>query len=1250
MKKLSKVILEKYKFYFGAYGGESSRNTFFGELNHDSSKLFYMVFLTLVIMLVYVADDLKMHPFPVLAVIIHLGYTPLSAGLIALRLTPRFKDRPAVLMMVLSAYLYIGTAILTATSGSQVTSYIGAFSVVLMIPIFTPFPLLFKVTGTLVALAIFFVLAAVSNGIDFSSPQVRYVVNDLVVASLMALLFSYSQNRLRYRGWKQQQKLKNTLKEIERQDNLLNIVNRISSTLLQSDVDSFERDLLHSMGLMAEAVDADRVYIWKNSVKNGKLYCTQLYEWSEGAEPQQNKDFTLDASYDDRLPGWEKTLSQGNCLNGIVRKLSANEQAILSPQGILSILVAPVFLQEQFWGFVGFDDCHRERVFSKNEELILRSANLIIANAIIRNNVTKDARATAAQLEAVVSNYPGIIWCVNSAGIITLFNGTYLKKLGLEPGLFSGNTLEHVRHNSRYLESIANIEKTFVGGGQEWISEIDGRVYHARTTPIYDERGQVTQIAGGFDDITELIRLQEELKVALKKAQDASMAKSDFLARMSHEIRTPMNAIIGMSELAMREDMSNTAREHNFTIKQAAANLLSIINDILDFSKIEKGNLEIVPKEYLLSSLIYDVIAIIRMRSFDSRLRFLVNVDSNIPNALIGDEIRIRQIILNLLSNAFKYTEKGSVSFEISGEITGVDLITLTIDVVDSGKGIKKEDIESLFDDFVQLDAEKNRGIEGTGLGLAITHNLVNAMGGKITVSSEYGKGSQFSVTLPQKICNSGKLARIEKPEEKRVLIYERREIYADSILRTMDNLGVQSTFVKTASDFYEEITGREYNFVFVAVNLYQNAKEIYPTLESNAKIVLIVEFGETVPAQKLTVLHTPLYSVPIANILNGISDKFSDSDNISEVRFTAPAAKVLVVDDINTNLIVAKGLLAPYQMQVDLCNSGREAIKVIQSRNYDLVFMDHRMPDMDGIETTLRIRAFGDKDQYYKTVPIIALTANAISGAQEIFQRNGFNDLLLKPIDTVRLNAVLDKWIPLEKRKGAADEKNETALAKEPVHPSARSNVDESSSPKANKRIEIKGIDVEEGISYTGGEIKYYIETLVEFYKDGLKKIQEIEMCLKNGDLHLYTIYVHALKGTAAIIGAKELSKTAKTLEMAGEKKDTEFIEAHNGEFLMSLESLLNDIKGEISSRSGIGNTGNVSFDMKQFESELVKLRTAIETLDVEVVNKTVNDLQKYAEMKDIGSVIESISEKILIAEYDDAVALIDTFREQQR
>ncbi|MDR2592555.1 MAG: response regulator [Chitinispirillales bacterium] len=597
----------------------------------------------------------------------------------------------------------------------------------------------------------------------------------------------------------------------------------------------------------------------------------------------------------------------------------------------------------------------------------------------------------------------------------------------------------------------------------------------------------------------------ETISNLANKAEAASRSKSDFLARMSHEIRTPMNAVIGISELAMREkDVPQSTYNLLVTIRQAGQNLLSIINDILDFSKIESGMMKIVPANYHFPSLIKDVVNIISIKANNSMLDFQVSIDRDIPDTLFGDEVRIRQIFLNVLSNAVKYTSEGFVSLTVTGKQIDENTIAITIEVADSGRGIAQEDMGILFDDFVQLDVAKNKGIEGTGLGLAITNKLVKAMNGSIAVESEYGKGSVFTVTLPQ-------------------------------------GISVRESFVAEAA----------------------------------AKA------------------------------------------------FIAPTARVLIVDDVRTNIQVAQGLLSFYEMAVDTCLSGQEAIEAVKRRGYDLVFMDHMMPEMDGVEATRLIRELDAG----RNLPIIALTANAVSGMREMFLQNGFDDFLSKPIDTAKLNAILERWLPKEKQVEAALE-DDSDMAPD--------------SGRVRATFSLRGVDTDMGVSRAGGSQENYLHTLSIFRGDAAAKSGEMRAALKNGDIQAFTLYAHALKSAAANIGALDISEKAKALEKAGKSDGVDFITANANGFLADLEALTQDINLIIAvTKKAAAQTPS---DLGALKTILTALKTALAAVDIEEIDKNAHELQAFSHTPGAESAVEAILRMVLIGNFDEAEVRIDS------
>ena len=880
-------------------------------------------------------------------------------------------------------------------------------------------------------------------------------------------------------------------------------------------------------------------------------------------------------------------------------------------------------------------------IFSFVFFLFLFNKNTHIMN-LYRNEVST--------LSAIYDSLPDLLFCKDLDLRYTSCNHAFEKLAGVPEKEVIGKTaLELFQNQGLMAYNFMAVDKDVIEGMEkktdiEWITYPDGsqRLLETVKIPLI-QQGRINGLLGISRDITEH-------KEAELLATEASRAKSNFLARMSHEIRTPMNAIIGMTELALRENEVTKTQQHILTVKQAGAHLLTIINDILDFSKIEIGRLEILSDNYSFSSLINDVISIIRMRVLDSNLRFAVNIDSNIPNELIGDETRVRQVLLNILNNAVKYTEKGFISLTVRSEYTDTETVNLVMEIEDSGRGIKTEDIGMLFGEYVQIEHEKNRGIEGVGLGLAITWNIVNAMMGNIEVESEYGKGSIFTVTIPQKVHSREVLASVHKAEEKNILVYERREIYSKSIVWSINNLGAKCTLVVSDDELKLELLRSEYNYIFISNMLMERNLDVIKTYGRDAGLVVLAEFGEAIVSKNLSVLAMPIYTISISNFLNGFSNGFNygETDDLL-VRFSAPDANVLIVDDIRTNLRVAEGLLLPYKMNVDLCTSGMDAVEAVKYNTYDIIFMDHKMPEMDGVETTQRIRAweseqmygvsdentqheFAEQTQSYngnlrRQIPIIALTANAVSGVKEMFLENGFNDFISKPIDTVKLNFILGKFIPKEKQNSVVKH---------------RLIGEEEESEKNDNLPVIEGVNTERGLLLSGGIFKSYIDTLALYSKDNLEKINELKQCLLKSDIELYSVLVHGIKSASFNIGANELGEKAQALEFAGDRRDLDYINANNDSFLTKLSDICVLIENTLKEIRVINNDHNVLY-ISSIKDDLKILLDSIHSLNAGQINSIIDKLSGISLEEDAAKSIEEISDKILFGDYEEAANLIN-------
>ncbi|GHV71867.1 hypothetical protein AGMMS49928_25820 [Spirochaetia bacterium] len=674
------------------------------------------------------------------------------------------------------------------------------------------------------------------------------------------------------------------------------------------------------------------------------------------------------------------------------------------------------------------------------------------------------------------------------------------------------------------------------------------RQYRIYISPMLREDGYPEGALLLFYDLTEIIMAKEQ-------AEQVSRVKSAFLAQTSHEIRTPMNAVLGMSELALRADSLPKVLEYVEGIKQAGQNLMTIINDILDISKIEAGTLEINPAPYSLASLLNDVINIIRLRVVEKPILFLVYADAGIPDSLSGDEARIRQILLNLLSNAVKYTQKGFIRLTAKMEKLEARSITLMFEVADSGIGIREEDIAVLFHRFIRLDMTKNHGIEGTGLGLAIARNLCKAMGGDISVNSTYGEGSVFSVRLPQTCLAEDPLARVENPGAKSVLCYEKNELYAESVAYALKNLQAPVKVCSGEEEFFRELEGGNYPFTFISSGVKEKAAELIAEKKIKTTLVILAGPGETEdslrgslnsPWQNTPRVNMPAYAVPVANALN--SETAAEPKRKQGGRFTAPRARILVVDDISTNLVVTAGLLAAYRCHVDTCTSGAEAIRLVQQNNYDMIFMDHMMPEMDGIESTRRIRDL--EGDHFKRLPIIALTANAITGMKEMFLEQGLNDYLSKPIEIARLDIIMETWIPADKKIQKTE--------------------DDDDGEKDEGLLE--GMIVE-GLDLVMGKERYrekmYLEVLRSYSVHTPALLEKLRGMTKE-TIGEYTIAVHGLKGATYGICANDIAKQAETLEHAARSGDLTCIEKENGSLIKSAEGLLKRIRGILEKAAG--------------------------------------------------------------------------------
>ncbi len=658
--------------------------------------------------------------------------------------------------------------------------------------------------------------------------------------------------------------------------------------------------------------------------------------------------------------------------------------------------------------------------------------------------------------------------------------------------------------------------------GETEITEftINDKYYEKHITNVFNDDNEVVGYAALILDVTTTHKYVDELISMSKNADMANSAKSDFLANMSHEIRTPMNAITGFCELCIQENDINYAHE----IKKAARNMLTIINDILDISKIESGKLELVKTNYDTITMLNEIVDIAKVQlSKNSNVKLIAEIDPKLPKTLYGDDVRIKQILNNLLSNAVKFTKQGSITLNVHEISRSAGSIIVRFRVKDSGIGIMNENIPKIFKNFQQVDTKKNREIEGTGLGLSITKSLVTMMDGTITVESEYGVGSVFTVVIEQKIVDD---------------------------------------------------------------------KQISMTVNA-------------------------------------------DADNGKRLAIYAPEANILVVDDNLVNLKVTKNLLAMYGIRADTAESGREAIQKIKTSYYDLVFMDHMMPDLDGVDTTKIIRAGGDA--YCQQLPIIALTANAVSGAKDMFLRFGLNDFISKPIDISCLESVLEKWLPSQ-LYSYKELKHETHIEDyDFTHFEINNLVKSPKTPSMNDEpkdetygISIPYVNVKAGLDFYKGNLHAYMAVLKTFYETGDKIMQRIEEHFQSRNYKDYTTEVHGLKSSALIIGATTLSEQAKKLEDAGKVHDNNTIQSETPLLLVRYGELLKNIKPYFTKSSVDDNADadKIYITDEKLKERILEVLEAFDDLEFKLASEMLNDIMNFNFSK--SETAEYISETI--------------------
>lgn len=727
---------------------------------------------------------------------------------------------------------------------------------------------------------------------------------------------------------------------------------------------------------------------------------------------------------------------------------------------------------------------------------------------------------------------------------------------------------------------------------------------------------------------------EENIKNVISRYQKAERTKDDFLANISHEIRTPINTIAGMSEILANEDLRDDVREKVQDLQGASRNLVTLVSDMLDFAEIQSGKLELSESSYSLTSTINDIVNIINNQKKNKDIEFILDINTDIPALLVGDEQKLKRAMLNILSNAVKFTEVGCVVLEISCRRESYG-INLCITVRDTGIGIDSSQLHKVFNSFSMVDTKRNRQEGGVGLGLAIAQAIIEKMGGFISVRSRKGEGSEFQIIVPQKVEQYEPMIVLENPLRFNVLVYidmnqffipAVKSEYGNNIRNISENLGIVVHVCRNLNELKRRIERNYITHIFITLYEYTMDESYFNGLAKQTGVVIILEETEAyrVHSDDIIRLYKPFYALPVSIILKG-GKRYNNlnREDMNRNMFIAPDAKILIVDDNAINLRVESCLMKNYKFTIDTALSGMEALEKLESKDYDMVFMDHMMPEMDGVDTLHRIR---DKAGiYYANIPVIALTANAVAGAKEMLIAEGFQDFLSKPVEIASMHRILEKYLPDAKKIYDFEDDDTDVQSGETVHNEHEHEIVyeqlQNPQPSVNEpgaetaqRDTAADIDEKQGALYCGS-LEDFEDILKIHYEDYEESSQKIQAFYDSKDWKNYVILVHGLKSSMKSVGIMKLSDMCLELEIAGKENRIDYI-LKNHDVMMAEYARIHDVIGN---RLGIRQKVNAELtNVKNLDEDSIagllnQFENAVYSFDEEQMLSILNELMDY-------------------------------------
>ena len=716
--------------------------------------------------------------------------------------------------------------------------------------------------------------------------------------------------------------------------------------------------------------------------------------------------------------------------------------------------------------------------------------------------------------------------------------------------------------------------------------------------------------------------------------EETNRRTEDFLTNVSHELRTPINAVTGISAVMLKREEDAEKRKEIASIQEAGQRLFSQIEDILDYTEIDTGKMKVSKEPYVLLSLLNDVITGSQMLTEENAPEVIFDVDAKIPSALVGDARKIKKILRHLIDNAVRFTKKGGVYVRVY-TLTKPYGVNLCMEVSDTGIGIEKEDLEKITEKFFKSDGGKNRRTGGLGLGLPIVYGMVTAMEGFMQVDSNLNDGTTVTVSIPQAVADAAPGMVLENRASLSLACYVRlekyeipkvREYYNEMISHLVTGLDVPLHRVSDLEELKKLVSVYRLTHLFAGREEYEESRQFLDSLDQDVEIIVVADERFALPdSGRVKLLNKPFYSFMIASVLN--AEASGDTEILKEKRMLCPGVKVLVVDDEPMNRRVAEEIFKGYQMQVQTAESGRMAIDLCEREDFDLVFLDHMMPEMDGIETLKRLRKIHTDSG--RGLTVIAFTANAVSGAREMFLKEGFDEFVSKPIEYSEMEHVLRKVLP----------KSAIIWVDENIE-----NIEKGDKNfEKDSRHEVVQINTKSALAYCKNDMNFYQELLHKFVVDADKKKSEIDHYLKREDYDNYRIVIHALKSTAKMIGADALSELAQELEAAVQNKDIGYVREHHEEMLLEYSRVVDRISETMDDKKNdtdkpiAKNEAEISGD--ELLERLTELKEGLAAFEIDKSEAVISEMSETVYMgKDVGEFLREVRKDVEDYEFREA------------